>query len=113
VEEDRTKGIRVWGNDLPITHQQFVDDIMLFYVVSLKEVKRMKYILDLFMEASCTHINKEKSCAYFFNTIGNVKTYLARILGFRVGELPTTYVGIASAIILLRWKIGSRLYKRY
>lgn len=26
------KGSRLWGNDLPITHQQFVDDIKLFCV---------------------------------------------------------------------------------
>eukprot|EP00253_Pinus_taeda_P032182 PITA_32182 len=50
AQEDKIKGIRVWGNDLPIIHQQFVDDIILFCVVSLREVKRMKDILDLFME---------------------------------------------------------------
>lgn len=27
---NKIKGLRLWGNELPITHQQFVDDIMLF-----------------------------------------------------------------------------------
>jgi len=41
MRERKIKGLRLWGNNLPITHQQFVDDIMLFYEVSLKEVKRV------------------------------------------------------------------------
>lgn len=75
---------------------------MLFCIVSLREFKRMKDILDLFMEASGTQTNKEKSCAYFFNTTGNVKTYLARVLGFKEGELPTKYLGIPLAIKTLK-----------
>jgi len=78
---------------MPITHQQFVDDIMLFCEVSLKEVKRVKKILDLFMEASGMEINKEKSCTFIFNTPDLIKTHLTRTLGFRTGELPTKYLG--------------------
>eukprot|EP00253_Pinus_taeda_P030024 PITA_30024 len=102
VQEDKIKGIRAWGNELPITHQQFMDDIMLFYNVSRREVKIMKNILDLFMEALGTQINNEKSCAYFFNAIGNVECYLSRMMSFSVGELPTKYLGIPLTIISLK-----------
>lgn len=61
LRERKIKALRLWGSNLPITHQQFVDDIMLFCVVSLRELKRVKCILDLFMEASGTKINKDKS----------------------------------------------------
>jgi len=98
LRERKIKGLRIWGNNLPITHQQFVDDIMLFCAVSLREVKRIKKILDLFMEASCTQINKDKSCTFFFNTPGNVKSLLTRILGFRSGYLPTKYLGTQLAL---------------
>lgn len=107
LQERKIKGLQIWGNDLPITHQQFVDDIMLFCTVSLREVKRMKTILDLFMEALGNQINKEKSYTYFFKTIGNVKTYLTRILGFRSGDLPTKYIGTLLALNPLKmvnWK---------
>ena len=70
------------GNNLPITHQQFVDEIMLFCVVSLREVKRIKQILDLFTEASGTEINREKSCTFLFNTPEAVIGHLTRTLGF-------------------------------
>jgi len=68
LRERRIKGLRLWGNNLPITHQQFVDDIMLFCEVSIKEVRGVKRIVDLFMEASSMEINKEKSCTFIFNT---------------------------------------------
>ena len=64
----KIKGLRLWGNELPITHQQFVDDIMLFGKASLKEVRNLKKILDLFAKASGMEINKEKSCTFIFNT---------------------------------------------
>jgi len=93
LRERRIKGLRLWGNNLPITHHQFVDDIMLFCEVSIKEVREVKRILDLFMEASGMEINKEKSCTFIFNTPDSVKDHLTRTLGFRQGELPTKYLG--------------------
>ena len=93
LRERKIKGLRLWGNNLPITHQQFVDDIMLFSEVSIKEVRGIKRILDLFMEASGMEINKEKSCTFIFNTLDTIKAHLTRTLGFRHGELSTKYVG--------------------
>jgi len=62
----------------------------------------MKEILDLFMEALGTQINKDKSCIFFFNTSGNVKSFLTRILVFRSGDLPTKYLGTQLALNPLR-----------
>lgn len=59
MRERKIKGLRLWGNNMPITHQQFVDDITLFCEVSLREVRRMKKILDMFVEASGMEINKD------------------------------------------------------
>lgn len=56
--EKRIKGLEPWGNNLAITHQQFVDDIMLFGEVSIKEVRNIKRVLEIFMEASGMEINK-------------------------------------------------------
>lgn len=66
VRENNLNGIKIWGNNLPITHQQFVDDIMLFCKLSLRQARRVKAILDLYMTASGTQINNDKSCTYFF-----------------------------------------------
>lgn len=79
--EGKIKGLRLLGNNLPITHQQFVDNIMIFCAVSLREVKRIKWILDLFTEASGTEINREKSCTFLSKTPEAIKRHLTRTHG--------------------------------
>eukprot|EP00253_Pinus_taeda_P007886 PITA_07886 len=92
-EANRIKGHKLWGNNLPLTHQQFVDDIMLFGEPTVKEVRHLRRILDLFAEDSGLEINRDKSCVFIFNTVDQVKAHLIRLLGFRRGELPTKYLG--------------------
>eukprot|EP00253_Pinus_taeda_P035256 PITA_35256 len=92
-ETNRIKGLKLWGNNLPLTHQQFVDDIMLFGEPTVKEVRHLRRILDLFAEASGLEINRDKSCVFIFNTVDQVKAHLIRLLGFKRGELPTKYLG--------------------
>eukprot|EP00253_Pinus_taeda_P013830 PITA_13830 len=92
-EANRIKGLKLWGNNLPLTHQQFVDDIMLFREPTVKEVRHLRRILDLFAEASSLEINRDKSCVFIFNTVDQVKAHLIRLMGFRRGELPTKYLG--------------------
>eukprot|EP00253_Pinus_taeda_P036048 PITA_36048 len=92
-EANRIKGLKLWGNNLPLTHQQFVDDIMLFGEPTVKEVKHLRRNLDLFVDASGLEINRDKSCVFIFNTVDQVKAHLIRLLGFRRGELPTKYLG--------------------
>eukprot|EP00253_Pinus_taeda_P017716 PITA_17716 len=92
-EANRIKGLKLWGNNLPLTHQQFVDDIMLFGEPTVKEVRHLRRILDLFAEDSGLEINRDKSCVFIFNTVDQVKAHLIRLLGFRRGELPTKYLG--------------------
>eukprot|EP00253_Pinus_taeda_P010995 PITA_10995 len=93
LREKRIKGLKPWGNNLAITHQQFVDDIMLFGEVTIKEMRMIKKVLDIFMKASGMEVNKEKSCTFIFNTPEAIKTHLTRTLGFRQGDLPTKYLG--------------------
>lgn len=85
--------MRLWGNELPITHQQFVDHIMLFGETTVKEVRQLRRILVLFAEASGLEINKDKSCIFIFNTMDSIKTHLTRLMGFKQGELHMKYLG--------------------
>lgn len=94
VIESSLRGLRIWSNDLAITHQQFVDDIMLFYQVSLREAHQIKEILSTFMEDSGTKINNDKYCIFFFHTQDNIKTHLAMILGFSTGNIPFKYLSM-------------------
>lgn len=107
LRERKIKGLCLWGNNIPVTHQQFIDNIMIFYKVSIREVKKVKEIPEVFMEALGTEINKDKSSTFIFNSPEMVKTHLTITLGFKKGELPTKYLGTMLNIISLRianWK---------
>lgn len=55
------------------------------------------------MEASSmTLINNDKSYIFFFNTLVNVQSYLAWVLGFDIKPLPIKYLGMPLSINSLR-----------
>lgn len=93
LRERNIQGLRLWGNQTTVTHQQFVDDIMIYCKASMKEVRRIKKILEVFMEGSRIEVNNEKSRNFFFNTVEPTKNHLTRIFGYRNGDLPTKYLG--------------------
>jgi len=86
------KGISLHGLH-PLSHQQFVDDTMLFGHPSSQEAKAFKHILSLFYEASSTSINAFKSQLFFFNSPTSTQRNITRILGFSTVALPSKYLG--------------------
>lgn len=89
-----------------ISHQQFVDDNMLFGHPSIQEARSFNALLDNFSIASGTLINKFKSQIFFFNTPPTTQRAIARILGFSIASLPSKYLGaplIASALKHSSW----------
>jgi len=75
------------------SHQQFVDDNMVFGHPSVQEARSLKSILTDFSEASGALINKVKSQIFFFNTPPTTQKAIARILGFSIATLPSKYLG--------------------
>jgi hypothetical protein len=99
------------------SHQQFVDDTLLFGYPSVQEASCFKTLLNDFSEASGTNLNCSKSQIFFFHTPPSVKITVTRILGFPSASLPSKYLGAlltASAIKHSSWrslleKLESRL----
>eukprot|EP00253_Pinus_taeda_P029073 PITA_29073 len=90
------------------SHQQFVDDTMLYGYPSVQEAYHLKSLLSDFSAASGTQVNCSKSHIFFFHTPPVVKSAVTRILGFRTASLPSTYLGApltASAIKQPAWRI--------
>eukprot|EP00253_Pinus_taeda_P008637 PITA_08637 len=90
------------------SHQQFVDDTMLFGYPSVQEAYHLKSLLSDFSAASGTQVNCSKSQIFFFHTPPVVKYAVTRILGFRTASLPSTYLGApltASALKQPAWRI--------
>eukprot|EP00253_Pinus_taeda_P006641 PITA_06641 len=92
----------------PFSHQQFVDDTMLFGHPSSQEAKAFKSLRSLFSEASGTSINASKSQLFFFNAPVSTQRNIARILGFFIAALPSKYLGahlMASALKHASWRM--------
>eukprot|EP00253_Pinus_taeda_P016597 PITA_16597 len=89
----------------PLSHQQFVDDTMLFGHPSFAEAKSFKAMLELFSEASGTSINASKSQLFFFNTPVSIQRNITHILGFTIAVLPSKY--LATPLMLLAPKHAS------
>eukprot|EP00253_Pinus_taeda_P023451 PITA_23451 len=92
-EEGQIRGLQPIRSCPETTHQQFVDDTMLHGTPTVKEAKAYKNILHLFSKASGMEINFSKSTIFFFNTHFAVQAHLSRLLGFRIGSLPSRYLG--------------------
>jgi len=95
-------------NSPAFTHQQFVDDKMLFGYPSVQEACQLKTLLTDFLEASRASINHSKSQTFFFHTPSITQSTILCILGFSSVKLPSSYLGallIASALKHSSWRI--------
>eukprot|EP00253_Pinus_taeda_P022384 PITA_22384 len=92
-EDGQIKGLQPIRSCPATTHQQFVDDTMLHGTPTVKEATAYRDILHLFSRASGMEINFSKSTIFFFNTHQAVQSHLSRLLGFKIGSLPSRYLG--------------------
>eukprot|EP00253_Pinus_taeda_P031297 PITA_31297 len=96
-----------FNNSPSFTHQQFVDDNILYGHPSVQEARLFRDILSSFSDASGALINRVKSQIFFFNTPVSTQRSIARILGFTIANLPSKYLGtplIASALKHSSWR---------
>lgn len=84
-ETQQLKGIKITSNMEPITHQQFVDDTMLFGLSNTTEAKTLKKILDSYTMISGQEINTSKSNIIFFNTNKELQRKILNILKYNIG----------------------------
>lgn len=92
VQSNNLKGLSFHGSPA-ITHQQFVDDNILFGHPSVQGARTFKEILYTFSEASGTTINTSKSQFFLFNTPIPAQRIISRIIGFSQAKLPSQYLG--------------------
>eukprot|EP00253_Pinus_taeda_P011270 PITA_11270 len=92
-EDGQIKGLQPIRSCPATTHQQFVDDTMLHGTPTVKEAITYRDILHLCSRASGMEINFSKSTIFFFNTHQVVQSHLSRLLGFKIGSLPSRYLG--------------------
>lgn len=77
-----------------VTRLQFADDTIIFCVAEKEQVKNAVAILRCFEAISGLKVNLGKSELIGVAVEESFLQYLARIMGCRVGSLPTSYLGL-------------------
>lgn len=92
--EGKLNGLRPLLNLPSSMQQQFVDDTMLHGSPTVKDAKAYKSILSLSLGRLHVWILTTLNPLFlFFNTHIAIQNHLAGILGFRIGVLPSRYLG--------------------
>nr|XP_016438289.1 PREDICTED: uncharacterized protein LOC107764248 [Nicotiana tabacum] len=81
------------SDHLEITHLQYADDTLVFCDASRDQMLLLRVVFILFEAISGLHINWNKSFIYPVNEVMDIHS-LVRILGRRIGVLPTVYLGM-------------------
>uniref|UniRef100_A0A0V0IVQ8 Putative ovule protein n=1 Tax=Solanum chacoense TaxID=4108 RepID=A0A0V0IVQ8_SOLCH len=93
---NKIRGFKVSQGDslgVSISHLQYADDTLVFCDAESEQLKHLRVIFIMFEAISGLHINWVKSFIYPVNEVPQI-SLLANILGGKIGELPTTYLGM-------------------
>ncbi|XP_057779551.1 uncharacterized protein LOC130998134 [Salvia miltiorrhiza] len=77
------------------THLFYADDILIFCKASMKNARKIKKILDFYGDISGQICNPTKSHVFFGRGVSSImKNRVISELGFAMGSLPVTYLGV-------------------
>ncbi|XP_057803408.1 uncharacterized protein LOC131018716 [Salvia miltiorrhiza] len=77
------------------THLLYVDDILVFCKASVQNAKTLKKILDFYSSISGQQVSLAKSHVFYANKVDiRLQRKINRQLGFAVGTMPFTYLGV-------------------
>lgn len=93
-EKGKIQGIPITSGLPPFTHQQFIDDTMLFGQGDTGEARAFKDILNSYMMASGQEVNIAKSAVFLFNIDPLLGKEICNVLEISKGSLPCKYLGI-------------------
>ena len=96
MEGNFISGCRFWGRDggeIVISHLLYADDTILFCEAKSKQLMYFRWTLMWFEAFSGLKINLNKSVIISLGRVNNAEV-LASELGYGVGYLPTTYLGL-------------------
>ena len=91
--ESSIKGINISNNSNPETHQQFVDDALLYGEASIEEANILNSSLINYTKVSSQDINSGKSEIFFFNMEIETQKKISLILNIKMESLPCRHLG--------------------
>ena len=88
-----TTKMKRWIRGFKVDNSAHADDTLIFCEAMMGQMLIPRVIFIIFEAASGLHINWGKSSIYTITEVARVES-LAGVLGGRVGELPTIYLGM-------------------
>lgn len=82
------------GEDMEVSHLLFADDMLILCDASKEHKEHLSWVLIWFETILGLKINLEKSKLIIVRLVVDVDD-LARVLGCKVGTLPTSYLGLS------------------
>ena len=82
------------GSVCSISRLLFADDMLVFCKASKDQLIYLRWVLFWFEASSGLKINLDKSEIYMVGDVDNLDS-LATVLGYRTGQLPSTYLGLS------------------
>lgn len=92
-EKNFFPGFSVGQGKVKVSHLQFVDDTMIFCDADVRQLGFLRCLLRCFEAVSGLNINLAKSEHFSMGVISDIDR-MARILGCKIGSLPSTYLGL-------------------
>ena len=102
IRSQELKGLTPHPGLDPQSHQQFVDNTMLFGKALGQEARVIKNCLNTFLTTSGLEVNNKKSQIFFFNTRPITKHNIYCILDSYEGNIPSKYLGAPLSDSMLR-----------
>lgn len=81
------------GEEMQICHLLYADDTVIFCEAKVEQVAYIRMTLVVFESVSGLSVNRRKSSIFPIKEVPQLQS-LARILGCKVEQLPTTYLGM-------------------
>jgi hypothetical protein len=92
IHSHQLQDLNLHASHIPISDNQFVDDTMLMRILTTREAKYFKTILDDFMEAFGTFINHIKHQIFFLNTPLVFQFHVSHIPSYSQISPPSKYL---------------------
>ena len=87
-------GLKTSSKELICSHQNFLDDSIVMRKALVRNARSIKEALEDYGQASGQIINWNKSVIYFINVNDNRQNKIKRIIGYEIGTLSGSYLGL-------------------
>ena len=100
------------GERRDLLHLLFVDDTLIFYNANSENLRYLSWVFLWFKEISSLKVNRDKSEVIPIGRIESLEDVVS-VMGYRVGKLPTFYLGLPLGASLKSSRVWDAMEERF